>query len=58
MCNRCNLRFTIHDCTELKRFLKLYNNDKEIFEEWFQRGYFTNLIYLEYLEQQEDKNGN
>jgi hypothetical protein len=50
MCNTCNLRFTIHDCTELKRFLKIYNNDKEIFEEWFQRGYFTNLIYLEYLE--------
>ena len=56
MCSKCNNIFIIHDCKELIRYLKVYNYREDVLELWFKRGYFTNLIYLEYLEQQVDKN--
>jgi hypothetical protein len=55
MCNRCNNEFVIHNLNELNRYLKLYHYRKGILDLWFTRGHFTNLIYLEYLEQQYEK---
>jgi len=52
MCKRCEQYFTIHDADELAGYLKCYTQPGEkedALKLWWDRGYFTNLIYLEYL---------
>ena len=51
MCQRCEEYFTIHNVKELKEYLQAgYNGPakKEILKVWLERGYITNLIYLEH----------
>jgi hypothetical protein len=58
MCKRCETYFTIHNVDELKSYLKSAINwgiEKDLLYVWLTRGYITNLLYLEYLE---DKNLN
>lgn len=52
MCARCNEHFTIHSAKELDSYLKFYRAQGHgidgLLIEWLNRGYLTNLIYLEY----------
>ncbi len=53
MCNRCPMYFTIHSAQELDDRLYSYqpkSHRLDTLKVWFERGYFTNLIYLEYLD--------
>lgn len=53
MCKRCESYFTVHNVKELMRYLSLYGGSKiqkeEVLKLWRERGYLSNLIYLEYL---------
>lgn len=58
MCKRCGEYFTIHNIEELNTYLHDPMNayvKKDLLEIWLQRGYITNLLYLEYLEQEHEK---
>lgn len=53
MCQRCSKQFTIHSIKELNNYLYAGSYHKkaerlEVVKIWWQRGYLTNLQYLEY----------
>lgn len=66
MCKRCMQYFTIHDAIELDKTLtstltgyktnkeSLTSARKDLLAIWLERGYFTNLIYLEYLSNEKE----
>jgi hypothetical protein len=60
MCKRCHTYYTIHSAIELREnLIKTAGNNlrfrDEVLELWHERGYFTNLIYLEYMSEQREK---
>lgn len=59
MCDRCKTQFTIHDLNELIVYMrgwKWYNasSNEEVLKLWYDRGYFNNLIYLEFLSKEKE----
>jgi hypothetical protein len=53
MCKRCEQYFTIHSAAELDKYLEQYDDNpgkrEDVLQLWYDRRYFGNLIYLEYL---------
>lgn len=56
MCDQCKQQFIIHNVKELKTCLRPYKpSDRlDVLKLWLEREYFTNLIYLEYLNNEKE----
>lgn len=61
MCDRCKDYHTIHSGKELSKALDYcpvrmgYLPREELLQLWLERGYFGNLIYLEYLIEEKER---
>lgn len=50
MCLDCKNHFIIHNVEELLKYMRMYSfkNQQYTVALWLERGYITNLIYLEW----------